>query len=451
MLFLATYVRAGTLVAVLTLAVVANEKVNLPKTPVGLCAEAYFRTVAVNTTEAWTDFENTHRAKVGAGRRSLEDRIRQHMEVVRQSGKATPKMILDDSELELTVLVETTNDHQAFEITFIMQPEGGLDGIAIKGPIDPAESAKGNRSLDAATKQSVVEAIRDQLKTNYVFPDVADKMCAALDKNLSSGTYDSIDKARPLARRLTDDLRAICHDKHLRVLAGSPNHGAPTRTSVRGIDQANKNFGFGKVEILPGNIAYIKLNSFDPTPMAMEVAGGALAFSAYSSAVIFDIRDNGGGSPEMIKFISSYFFKKKTHLNSFYNRPNDSTTETWTDEKISGRRFDKDVPVYVLTSGHTFSAAEEFTYNLKNLKRATIVGETTGGGAHPVNFVELAGGFGMSVPYARAINPITKTNWEGTGVTPDIAVPAEKALDTAIADAKKKIAEQLAAESDDDE
>lgn len=444
--------RASVVVVALgVIAAHAGEPIGLPKTAAGKCAEAFFKASADGTAAAWTAFEKAHRGKIASGRRSLEDRLRQHEDVSKQSGRLTPKLILDESETELTVLAEGDREGRAFEYTFVMDADGGLDGIAIRGPLDPADAAKGARPLDAATKEAVIESIHDQLKSNYVFPEVGEKMCAMLMKNLKSGAYDAIDKARPFANRLTKDLRDICHDKHLRVTTGGAPNVRTARTSTRGIDQAGRNFGFAKVEMLPDNIAYIKLNAFDPSPAAMEVAAGALAFAGYSSAVIFDLRENGGGSPEMIKFISSYFFKKKTHLNSFYNRPEDNTTETWTEEKISGRRFDKDLPVYVLTSGHTFSAAEEFTYNLKNLKRATIVGETTGGGAHPVMFVELANDFSIGVPFARAINPITKTNWEGTGVTPDIAVPAEKALDAAIADAKKKFAAAEAEEEGDDD
>jgi C-terminal processing protease CtpA/Prc len=141
----------------------------------------------------------------------------------------------------------------------------------------------------------------------------------------------------------------------------------------------------------------------------------------------------------MIQFISSYLFDEPTHLNSFYDRLSNKTSETWTLQEIPGRRFAADLPVYVLTSSYTGSAAEEFTYNLKHLKRATIMGETTGGAAHPVVERVINDRFRMLVPYARAENPITKTNWEGVGVIPHIKVSAANVLNAAREDAAKKI------------
>jgi hypothetical protein len=133
----------------------------------------------------------------------------------------------------------------------------------------------------------------------------------------------------------------------------------------------------------------------------------------------------------MIQLISSYLFAERRHLNSFYVRRTDSTQEFWTREEVEGPKM-MDVPVFVLTSGFTFSAAEEFTYNLKHMGRATIVGETTGGGAHPVSPHEVKGyPLEVSLPFGRAINPITGSNWEGTGVEPHLAVAAEMALDRA--------------------
>jgi C-terminal processing protease CtpA/Prc len=140
----------------------------------------------------------------------------------------------------------------------------------------------------------------------------------------------------------------------------------------------------------------------------------------------------------MIAFISTYLFDEPTHLNDLYNRKEDSTTQYWTLPYVPGKRL-SDKPVFVLTSNRTFSGAEEFSYNLKNLKRATIIGETTGGGAHPVSGHRIDDHFMIGVPFARAVNPIAGTNWERTGVTPDVEVPAAEALDVA----KKMASEQI--------
>ena len=205
------------------------------------------------------------------------------------------------------------------------------------------------------------------------------------------------------------------------------------------------NFGFREVKVLEGNIGYIDLRSFSNPEHAGDVAVAAMNFIANTDAVIIDLRNNGGGSPEMIQLISSYFFSSEAvHLNNFYWRPSDRHTQTWTLPFVPGIRR-PDVDLYILTSGYTFSAAEEFTYNLKNMGRATIVGETTGGGAHPGGTHIATERFMTSIPSGRAINPITNTNWEGTGVAPDIETTAAKALATA----QMKALENLIASSHD--
>ena len=150
------------------------------------------------------------------------------------------------------------------------------------------------------------------------------------------------------------------------------------------------------------------------------------------------MRENGGGDPKMVAFVSTYLFAAPTHLNDLWTRSTDTTQQYWTLPYVPGKRLDGK-PVYVLTSSTPLSGAEEFTYNLKSLGRATVVGETTGGGAHPVRGERINDQFTINVPFARAINPITKTNWEGTGVEPDINVPAADALTTA----QELIAEEL--------
>jgi len=164
-----------------------------------------------------------------------------------------------------------------------------------------------------------------------------------------------------------------------------------------------------------------------------------MTFLAHCDAIIVDLRQNGGGDPAQIQLISSYLFEEPVHLNDLYARATDTTENYWTLPYVPGTRASK-ADVYVLTSARTFSGAEEFSYNLQNLKRATIIGETTGGGAHPTNAMIVQHDFILRVPFARAINPVSKTNWEGTGVKPDIACPAAEAFDRAYALAVEKLA-----------
>ncbi len=308
--------------------------------------------------------------------------------------------------------------------------------------------------LDAETRAEVVDRLAETLQETYVFADVAQKMDDHIHQRLAEKAYDEIDTMGAFSQLLTEDLRSISHDLHLRVMP------IPERdlTAEQTVDEEERerryrarmratNYGFRKLERLQGNVGYLDLRGFLPAEHAGRTAIAAMGFLASSDALIIDLRRNGGGSPSMIQLISSYFFDEPVHLNSFYIRREDETRQFWTQAHVEGPRM-TETPIYVLTSGRTFSAAEEFTYNLKNLERATIVGETSGGGAHPVDmhrFPEL--GVQASVPYGRAVNPITGSNWEGTGVEPDVAVPAAEALTVAHREAMAGLLEK---ESDPD-
>lgn len=305
-----------------------------------------------------------------------------------------------------------------------------------------------NVKIDAATRARVIDGAIANLTEFYIFPDTARKMEEAVRAHQKKGDYDSITDGDAFANKLTDDLREISHDKHLRV-SFSPTPlpkrqpGGPSpeeRTRFRE-QMERENCFFERVERLPSNIGYLKFNGFMDPEVCGPTAVAAMNFLGNSDAIIFDLRDNGGGEPRMIALLSSYLFDQPTHLNDLYNRKEDSTQQYWTLPYVPGKRL-AGKPVFVLTSHRTFSGAEEFSYNLKNLKRATLVGETTGGGAHPVSGHPIDDHFIIGVPFARAINPISKTNWEGTGVEPDVKVPADQALETA----KKLAAEQIQAQ-----
>jgi C-terminal processing protease CtpA/Prc len=192
------------------------------------------------------------------------------------------------------------------------------------------------------------------------------------------------------------------------------------------------------VEILEGNLGYVDMRSFDGHVEAKPTAAAAMNFVGNADAVIFDMRNNGGGSPDMVRYVSSWFFSAATHLNSLYVRDGDQTIEFWTIEEIPGEKR-PDVPLFVLTSERTFSGAEEFTYNMLTQGRATVIGEVSGGGANPGGTVWIDDQFEIFIPQGAAINPITGTNWEGVGVTPDVQATAEQALDVAIGMARTAI------------
>jgi hypothetical protein len=285
----------------------------------------------------------------------------------------------------------------------------------------------------------------------YVFPDVAKKMEKEIRRNLKSRAYKEVSTYEEFANLLSEDLFEIANDRHLTVRY-SPEEDPFRRAASDSLTEeeeqqirerlAYNNFGFMSLQRMPGNVGYLDLHNFHDAKYAGETAVAAMNFLANCDAIIIDLRKNGGGSPSMIQLISSYFFEEPVHLNSFYIRDKDETKQFWSHAHVEGPRM-TDVDLYVLTSRFTFSAAEEFTYNMKNLERATIVGETTGGGAHPVRFVRFADlKVSMSLPFGRAINPVTGTNWEGTGIEPHIAVPESEALATAHLDAMAKLAER---------
>jgi len=296
---------------------------------------------------------------------------------------------------------------------------------------DPLALAEGEIKM-------TIDAISNQLQHNYVFPDVAEEMIAALKKNYKQGKYDSAPDAVMFSEMLTRDLRTVSNDKHIRVLFDPQrikrrSQAISKEDSLRIAERrlqsmAMTNFGFESVQILDGNVGYLNLKNFADPAFAKETAAAAMTFLGNTDAIIIDLRNNGGGSSEMVQLLSSYFFgEESVHLNSLYWRSSDTTTETWTIPNVEGLK-NPDADVYILTSDYTFSAAEEFSYNLQSLGKATIVGETTGGGAHPGNNEVVTDRFMIFVPSGRAINPITKTNWEGTGVVPDVEVKSDQAL-----------------------
>ncbi|HLX93812.1 MAG TPA: S41 family peptidase [Puia sp.] len=312
----------------------------------------------------------------------------------------------------------------------------------------------GAQPLTRDAKISVINHLSQSLLDNYVFADTARLMKVALQKNLSAGLYDSITNPAAFAQKLTRDLRSVYKDLHLGVrfdpqqeknlLDTSRVNEAADRARNLARQKA-QNFGFNKVEILNGNIGYVRFDRFaSPNEEARATVGNVFGFLKNTTALIFDVRDNGGGDPEMVRYICNYLFDKPTHINDLYERRKNSTQAFWTEQVKGSETFSK-LPVYVLTSDHTFSGAEEFAYDIKCQQRGEIIGETTGGGAHPVQPQPITNGFVGFIPFARAINPITKTNWEAVGVKPDLAVASDKALDEAMLACYDK---QLATTSD---
>jgi hypothetical protein len=312
-----------------------------------------------------------------------------------------------------------------------------------------------SETISAELRQVVILDIVELTREKYVYPDIGEKIGDQTQTKLSSGGYDSITQPSELAMLLTSDLREISNDNHWSVVY-DPN-ASSEKVDPRGEDDEDRlaqylemarkqNFGFEKVERLSGNIGYIDLRRFEKSEYGGETAVAAMSFVANCDALIFDLRGNHGGYPSMVQLITSYLYDPEPrHINTFYYRPTDDTQQFWTFPHVPGKRM-PDVPVYVLTSGATGSGAEEFTYNLKHMDRARIIGEKTVGSAHPVTREVVGGCFDVRLPYGRPINPVTKGNWEGTGIQPHVAVPAEEALKTAHQEALKMLIQECEGE-----
>lgn len=296
----------------------------------------------------------------------------------------------------------------------------------VTGPVSPE------------TRATVIAGIVKNMRDEYAFPELGQKAAEAIASHNKAHDYESITDGRALAQLLTQHLNEVCKDAHLRVqyspsvLPVRKQASEPSPAEIQRDREFDKfaNSGFTKVERLDGNIGYLSFRNFMDAKAAKRPIKAAMDFLKETDALIIDIRQNGGGSPETVQLICSYFFDAKpVHLNDLVQRDG-KREQFWTLKSIDGPRY-INKPIYVLVSKRTGSAAEEFSYNLQNLKRATIIGEPTWGGANPGGVVRLDDHFGIFIPVAHAENPITKKNWEGTGVIPDIAIQPADALDYA--------------------
>lgn len=330
--------------------------------------------------------------------------------------------------------------------TALAQTAPPVPTTPVTQPAANSSPTRPDMAIDAALRAQVIATLVPKMRASYVFPDVAEKMVAAVLAHDKRGAYNNDATANAFCDRLTTHLQEVSHDKHIRVrlfpdslpedipLAEQASTKQSAAEREKELATARLfNYGVEKFERLPANIAYLALNAFVDLGYSGEALAAAMTLVADSEALIIDLRANRGGDPATVALVTSYLFDagEPVHLNDLYYRWSGQTQQYWTHAWVPGKRFGASKPVYVLTSDHTFSAGEEFTNNLKVLKRATIVGATTRGGANPGGSFKLADRVGIFIPTGRAINPITKTNWEGTGVTPDVAVPPDQALLTA--------------------
>ncbi len=330
-----------------------------------------------------------------------------------------------DQFARATMQVDAAEPHRVvgFEIHPIQTPDEFLSAEERKPP-----------KVDDAKRRFLIDGIAIELEAHYVDPDKAKQMIAALRDHLLRGDYDKIRQGEEFAAAVTKDLRDVSHDLHLELIFGRRPRGPEPTLDDPSAKARAMNYGFGPIERMAGNVAHLVINNFPPIrdDEARERVAHLMSRAADADALLVDLRNNGGGSPDTVALIASYLFDETpVHLNDMFSRDTGSVRQSWTVRDLRGTRFGGQKPVYVLTSKRTFSGGEEFAYDLQSLHRAKIVGETTGGGAHPTARHKLDEWFAIRVPWGRPVNPVTKTNWEGVGVVPDIAVTADSALDEA--------------------
>lgn len=301
--------------------------------------------------------------------------------------------------------------------------------LALAGPAVTAEE-----TLDPATRARIVDTIATRISKAYVLPETALQLETALRGHAAAHEYDAIRSTRELCLRLTEELRKVSGDLHLEVIyqekpgpraAGALN-GVGRTAPEQALASRFTNFGFESVSRLAGNIGYLDLREFYTGEKGVVTAAAALTFLSNTDALIIDLRENPGGAISMNSLLCTYLLGRKLiHLNDVRGREASQAGELWTMPQAP--RLIYAGPVYLLTSRQTFSQAEAFAYQLQQLKRATLVGERTGGGAHLVEFEPITEHVVLRLPKARFIHPITRTNWQGVGVTPDVETSSDNA------------------------
>jgi hypothetical protein len=314
-----------------------------------------------------------------------------------------------------------------------------------------------SETISQTEKEALVKALCERIEKIYVFTENTKKVCDLLHANLKRGLYKKIATSQEFAACLNDDIEAMTHDKHFGIaydpqqakeMAAQAGKSAAFYTPQLVERYRRLNYGFKEVKILEGNIGYLDLRDFFPLRWSADPAVAAMTYLANCDAVIVDLRYNGGGEDQTVTFLLSYFIDSRKATTSFstsYTRFDDSYYQSATWPYVPGQTL-YEKPLYVLTSRSSFSGAEAFAFRLQALKRATLVGERTRGGANPVEIQEIGGQYVVYIPSTKTISSLTTSDWEGVGVKPDIEAEAAQALAVAHEEAIKRLAAKAADE-----
>ena len=405
----------------------------IPNTPVGSVVRNWFDAFGSGDTLRMLDFY----------RRYMPERMPQGPANSRADMARFDLVSVEKSEPRRIEMLVRENRSQRIVYGMFELASGEPLRIAhlVLSPIPP-NTTLAALGIDATGRAAIIAKAIALLDSSYVIPEVARRMGDSLQARSLRGSYDAYTNKMSFSARLRDDLRELSRDKHMglsfiprRALPPPPQGppGAGSDGAAREREFADMvNCEFVKAEALEGNIGYLKFDAFMDVDLCGATASAAMNFVAATRALIVDMRENGGGSPAMVSYVLSYLFPQRTHMTDLRERRTGAVTEFWTRDSVPGRRFGGDKPVYVLTSASTISGAEEFTYNLKVRKRATIVGEVTAGAAHATSPYPLTDGFILMVPDRRPMNAVTGSNWEAVGVEPDIKTSAADALAVAL-------------------
>ena len=412
--------------------------VTLPDTPVGRCAAAYFKAFNAGD-EAMRAFIGEHRSTAYIDTNPIESQMKFYRTVRESSGDLTVERFTAVSDAEMIVVAGMTlRPGETMTVRFRVQSAAPHYLDVLNLSLGVADTSLDDVVIDAAPLERTINALAALLRKSYVSPQVGEELASLLLGNKASGRYAGITNGVSLAARLTADLFARTKDAHLNVRFGRLPGSGGARTRQAG--PGTPDDGVRQVRILDGNIGYIRLNRFAPPDQAQAAIAKAMATVRPASALVLDLRYCSGGDPETVERVAGYLFDTRTLLATRHSRLHEGVREFRSRNIGRTERFGSDKPVYVLTGRQTASAAEMFALALQELKRAIVVGEKTAASGHAAIDMAVTDLFWVRMPYALMLGPISKRNWEGTGVTPDIQTPEDAALDAALQDAWKRTA-----------
>lgn len=412
--------------------VIMGEQPAWPDTPAGRCAADYFRAFNSGDEAATRAFILKYRSPSYLQGNPLDKQMKFFKSVRQAWGSLIPQSCTAFSDHEIVVIARISRRKDGLA-TVRFKTENADPFRLLVFTVDAG--AVDLSPVDAALVESTLDSLAGILERSYVSAQLGKEMADMLRRHKSSGRYAGITIGSKLAEKITVDLRAVSEDLHLGIFSGQlPKGDAPPR----GEPGPETGYAFSEVKVLNGNFGYVKIDEFSHSESAREAAVNAMAAVADCEALIFDLRDNRGGGPELGHLIASFLFDAPTLLGRYYNRLEDVIKDIHTLESLPGKRFGQKKPVFILTSSATASAAEAFAFCLQDLKRAVVIGERTVGTAQGARHMAVNERFYATIPIVRPISPVSKRDWEGTGVTPDIQVPDDQALDVARKEAAKR-------------